>query len=92
MKDAITRIVVRKLEMKKLIYKSLLRELPPSDHPLLIWKQANLPKRASRVQVRNRCLLTRRSRGVYRQFRLSRMCIRELANSGVLPGVSKSSW
>ncbi|MBY0264438.1 MAG: 30S ribosomal protein S14, partial [Holosporales bacterium] len=40
----------------------------------------------------NRCLLTGRSRGVYRDFQLSRIAFRELALAGQLPGVIKASW
>ena len=40
----------------------------------------------------NRCELTGRSRAYYRKFRLSRIMLRELANKGLIPGVTKSSW
>jgi small subunit ribosomal protein S14 len=95
MKDSLTRQIVKQLEMKKLVYKCLASELPKKYQALVMlvkWKQNNLPKRASAVQVRNRCALTNRSRGVNRQFRVSRICLRQLANAGFLPGVSKSSW
>jgi len=41
---------------------------------------------------RNRCRLCGRSRGYLRQFGLCRLCFRELANKGELPGVTKASW
>ncbi|PIU33119.1 type Z 30S ribosomal protein S14 [Candidatus Woesebacteria bacterium CG_4_10_14_0_2_um_filter_39_14] len=41
---------------------------------------------------RNRCHLCGRSRGYLRQFGLCRLCFRELANKGELPGVTKASW
>jgi small subunit ribosomal protein S14 len=41
---------------------------------------------------RNRCKLCGRSRGYRRQFGLCRLCFRELANKGELPGVTKASW
>ncbi|MCJ7804524.1 type Z 30S ribosomal protein S14 [Patescibacteria group bacterium] len=41
---------------------------------------------------RNRCQLCGRSRGYLRQFGLCRLCFRELANKGELPGVTKASW
>ena len=55
-------------------------------------KMAELPRNANPTRVRNRCELTGRSRGFYRKFRLSRIMLRELANKGLIPGVTKSSW
>ena len=52
----------------------------------------DLPRDGSNVRVRNRCILTGRTRGVYRKFGLSRIKFRELSMSGALPGVVKSSW
>ncbi|NDJ18015.1 30S ribosomal protein S14 [Myxacorys almedinensis] len=51
-----------------------------------------LPRNSARVRLRNRCWVTGRPRGVYRDFGLSRHCIREMAHQGLLPGVVKSSW
>ena len=45
-----------------------------------------------RSRIRNRCELSGRPRGVYRKFKLSRIALRELASSGQVPGVVKSSW
>ncbi len=49
----------------------------------------NGPRNASLTRIRNRCALTGRSRGVYRFFKLSRLCIRELFGKGYLPGLRK---
>ncbi|MFL9845797.1 30S ribosomal protein S14 [Flavobacterium rhizosphaerae] len=51
-----------------------------------------LPKNASPVRLHNRCKLTGRPRGYMRQFGISRVTFREMANSGLIPGVKKSSW
>ncbi|MDX2272545.1 MAG: 30S ribosomal protein S14 [Cyanobacteriota bacterium] len=51
-----------------------------------------LPRASSRTRLRNRCWVTGRSRGFYRDFGLSRNCLREMAHQGLLPGVVKSSW
>lgn len=51
-----------------------------------------LPKNASPVRLRNRCMFTGRSRGYYRKFGVSRLVLREMALKGELPGVKKSSW
>lgn len=51
-----------------------------------------LPKNASPVRMHNRCKLTGRPRGYMRQFGISRVTFREMANSGLIPGVKKASW
>ncbi len=55
-------------------------------------KLAELPRNASPVRIRLRCLLTGRPRGNYRKFKLSRIALRELAAIGQIPGMTKSSW
>lgn len=49
-------------------------------------------RRKYAVQVRNRCKLCGRPRGYIRRFGLCRICFRELALEGKIPGVVKSSW
>lgn len=44
------------------------------------------------VQVRNRCKRCGRPRGYLRKFALCRLCFRELAHEGMIPGVRKASW
>lgn len=51
-----------------------------------------LPKNASPVRLHNRCKLTGRPKGYMRQFGVSRVTFREMANSGLIPGVKKASW
>lgn len=51
-----------------------------------------LPKNASPVRIRNRCFVTGRPRGFVRMFGLSRICVREQAQKGYIPGLKKSSW
>jgi small subunit ribosomal protein S14 len=51
-----------------------------------------LPKNASPVRQHNRCKLTGRPRGYMRQFGISRVTFREMANNGLIPGVKKASW
>ena len=53
---------------------------------------AKLPRNASKTRQRLRCELTGRPRGVYRKFKLCRIKLRELASSGYVPGIVKSSW
>jgi small subunit ribosomal protein S14 len=49
-------------------------------------------RRKYQVRVRNRCERCGRPRGYMRRFKLCRICFRELANKGMIPGVVKSSW
>ncbi|WP_029035477.1 30S ribosomal protein S14 [Salinimicrobium terrae] len=51
-----------------------------------------LPKNSSPVRLHNRCKLTGRPRGYMRQFGISRVTFREMANNGLIPGVRKASW
>lgn len=51
-----------------------------------------MPKNSSAIRLRNRCQFTGRSRGFLRKFKLSRLCFREMANQGLIPGIVKASW
>ncbi len=51
-----------------------------------------LPRNSAPTRLHNRCWVTGRSRGYYRDFGLSRNVLREWAHEGLLPGVVKSSW
>ena len=55
-------------------------------------KLASLPRNSSPTRLRNRCLVTGRSRGVYRKYRASRIVLREMISQGLVPGMVKSSW
>ena len=55
-------------------------------------KMAALPRNANPTRQRNRCAITGRPRGTFRQFGLARAKIRELAFAGDIPGVTKASW
>jgi len=55
-------------------------------------KLNKLPRNSSPVRLRNRCALTGRPRGYLRKFQMSRICFRELANNGTIPGIFKASW
>ena len=51
-----------------------------------------LPRDASPTRLVNRCKVTGRRRSFLRRFEMSRITFREMANAGLLPGVTKSSW
>lgn len=55
-------------------------------------KLQNLPRNSAPVRLHNRCSVTGRPRGYFRDFGLSRHVLREYALQGLLPGVTKSSW
>jgi small subunit ribosomal protein S14 len=56
----------------------------------VIARAAKKPKFSTRAK--NRCFRCGRGKGFMRDFGLCRICFRELANEGMLPGVRKSSW
>lgn len=55
-------------------------------------KLAELPRNSSSTRIRLRCALSGRPRGNYRKFKLSRIALRDLASTGQIPGMVKSSW
>jgi len=67
-------------------------DLPDEDRFAARLKLAELPRNSSPNRVRLRCELTGRPRGNYRKFKLSRIALRELASTGQIPGMVKSSW
>lgn len=65
----------------------------------LAWLEANKrnPEKAKlrprdKIRIRLRCRLCGRSRAVYRKFGICRICFRNLASDGLIPGVTKASW
>lgn len=62
------------------------------DRDSAMMKLQKMPRDTSRIRVRNRCEITGRPRGVYRDFKLCRITFRELAHQGMIPGVTKASW
>lgn len=68
------------------------RTAPPDERFAAQLKLSELPRNGSATRVRNRCALTGRPRGYYRKFKLSRIALRELASTGQIPGMVKSSW
>jgi small subunit ribosomal protein S14 len=86
--------VVKKYAARRAELKELIRS-PKTSHEDRQAAQAKLqalPRDASPTRHRNRCAITGRSRGVYRKFGLSRVKIREVANRGEIPGLTKASW
>ena len=55
-------------------------------------KLSKMPRNSSKIRIRNRCEITGRPHGVYRKLRISRIALRDMASSGKIPGLVKSSW
>jgi ribosomal protein S14 len=94
LKDKKIRDLVKKYEAKRAELKAIFynQSLPESVRNEAFMRLDALPKNSSATRVRNRCVLTGRSRAVYQMFKMSRLCFRELASTGQIPGVKKSSW
>ena len=68
------------------------KSLDDTERLIARLKMAEVPRNGNPTRVRNRCELTGRPRAYYRKFRLCRVQLRDLANKGLIPGVTKSSW
>jgi small subunit ribosomal protein S14 len=75
-------------------YKAIAKDqsLDEGERMIARLKMAEIPRNGNPTRVRNRCMTTGRPRGYYRKFRLCRIELRDLANKGMIPGVTKSSW
>ncbi len=68
------------------------RSLPMEERFAARLKLAKLPRNSASVRIRNRCEISGRPRGNYRKFKMSRISLRDLASTGQIPGMVKSSW
>ena len=68
------------------------KSLDDTERLIARLKMAELPRNSNPTRVRNRCEITGRPRAYYRKFRLARVMLRDLANKGLIPGLTKSSW
>ena len=85
--------LVAKYADKRAELKEQFRKASSQREKLEIHRQIQqLPRNSAPSRRRNRCWVTGRSRGYYRDFGLSRNVLREWAHEGLLPGVVKSSW
>ena len=93
-KDLKKRRLYAKYELQRVALLALIQDSGVVDKikAQCVQKLNNLPRNSSLGRARNRCLLTGRGRGVYRFCRLSRIKVRELASSGFITGLRKSSW
>jgi len=79
----------KRMELKKIIKN---KKLSLDERFKAQLKLAKIPRNSAKIRIRNRCEITGRSHGVYRKLKISRIALRELALSGKIPGMTKSSW
>lgn len=68
------------------------RDLPMEERFKARLKLNEMPRDSAQVRVHSRCELTGRPHGYYRKFRISRIALRDLGSTGLIPGLVKSSW
>jgi len=85
--------LVAKYASKRDLLKSELKTVDSFQERLTLYKKLErVPRNAAPSRQRNRCWVTGRSQGFYRDFGLSRHVLREMGNEGLIPGLKKSSW
>ena len=85
--------LIAKYANKRESIKDELKTVSSFQERLVLYKKLeNLPRNSSPSRHRNRCWVTGRSRGFYKDFGLSRHVLREMGNDGLIPGLKKSSW
>lgn len=86
--------LAKKYAAKRAALKALAKDtsLTPEERFNARLKLAEVPRNAAPNRQRLRCELSGRPRGNYRKFKLSRIALRDLASSGQVPGMVKSSW
>ncbi len=93
-KDKRRRASFSNKEVQRLILLYLIQnqKLPAAQRLLLTLRLQEISRDSSLVRLKNRCILTNRSKGVYREFRLSRIRLREMLANGLIPGYKKAVW
>ncbi len=86
--------LVAKYAKKHAELKALAGNAKKSDEERAMARLAlqKIPRNANPTRQRNRCEITGRPRGTFRQFGLGRAKIREMAFAGDIPGITKASW
>ena len=85
--------LIAKFANKRDAIKAELKQVNSFQERLTLYKKLEkLPNNSAPSRHRNRCWVTGRSRGFYRDFGLSRHVLREMGNDGLIPGLKKSSW
>ena len=84
--------LVAKYAEKRAALKKIVSTGSPAEAYEAAQKLQSIPKNANPIRLHNRCKLTGRPRGYIRFFGRSRIQFREMASSGLIPGVKKASW
>ena len=84
--------LVAKYAEKRAALKKIVRSGDPIEAYEAAQKLQSIPRNANPILLHNRCKLTGRPKGYMRQFGISRIQFREMASSGLIPGVKKASW
>ena len=84
----------KKFKKKRDALKKIIKnkKLPLTERFQAQLKLSKLPRNSAKIRIRNRCEITGRPHGVYRKLKISRIALRDLASSGKIPGMTKSSW
>jgi small subunit ribosomal protein S14 len=86
------RLIAKHLPKREALKESL-KSVGSFQERLVLYKKfEKIPRNSSPSRHRNRCWVTGRSRGFYKDFGLSRHVLREMGNDGLIPGLKKSSW
>lgn len=86
--------LVKKYAKKRAALKKIIKnkKLELSERFAAQLKLNKLPKNSAKIRIRNRCEISGRPHGVYRKLKISRIALRDMASSGKIPGITKSSW
>ena len=84
--------LVAKYAEKRAALKKIVNTGDPVEAFEAAQKLQSIPRNANPIRLHNRCKLTGRPKGYMRFFGLSRIQFREMASSGLIPGVKKASW
>ena len=84
--------LVAKYAAKRAALKKIVNSGDPVEAYEAAQKLQSIPRNANPIRLHNRCKITGRPKGYIRLFGLSRIQFREMASSGLIPGVKKASW
>jgi len=84
--------LVAKYAEKRAALKKIVNTGDPMEAYEAAQKLQAIPRNANPIRLHNRCKITGRPKGYMRLFGLSRIQFREMASSGLIPGVKKASW
>lgn len=84
-------LIAREIKRERLVakYADLRKQLKEEGR----WDELDkLPRNSKKIRLHNRCRLTGRPKGYMRKFGLCRVKFRQMALSGLIPGITKASW